>query len=61
MQAERMGGDFHHRVRQARVAHVREQRLQIRSLRRGMGGAEHLVADIVSIGADEPAGMPGSL
>ena len=53
VQIQRVGGDFHHHVGAAGVAHLREEPLQLKGFRRGALRGDHFPADHVLIGADE--------
>ena len=50
---ERMRGNLHDDMGAARIAHPREQCVQLVGFRRGAFGFDHLIADEVLIGADQ--------
>ena len=61
LQHQGVGGDLHHRVGAAGVPHPGEQAVELKALGGGALGVQHLVADHVLDGADEPHLRPQGL
>ena len=53
VERERVGRDLHNDVRAARIAHIGEELLQLKGLRRGALGVQDLIADHILDRADE--------
>ena len=61
VQHQRVGGYLHHHMGAPGVGHLPQQLLQLEGLRRGALRGEHLAADHVLDGADQPHLRPGLL